>query len=140
MTDSDKVAAALAGMRERNDQWIASMALTEASVNDSPFGDLRRALAAVEAVLEMHQPGRIMVLGALCKDHEGYRHFSITSTEAARNRACPDCAATANVSCFAVTRPLTAARTARPSPGNCSARRRPMTERRHVPELRKRKD
>ena len=99
MTDSDKVAAALAGMRERNDQWIASMALTEASVNDSPFGDLRRALAAVEAVLKLHQPGRIMVLGALCKDHEGYRHSSITSTEAARIRACPDCAATANVSC-----------------------------------------
>ena len=51
---TDKVAAALAGMRERNDQWIASMALTEASVNDSPFGDLRRALAAVEAVLALH--------------------------------------------------------------------------------------
>ena len=30
------------------------MALTEASVNDSPFGDLRRALAAVEAVLALH--------------------------------------------------------------------------------------
>ena len=50
---------------------------------------------------QLHQPeSRIMVLGALCKDHEGYRHFSITSTEARRaSGRCPDCAATANVSC-----------------------------------------
>jgi hypothetical protein len=53
---ADWVAAA----RDRNERWITSMALTEASVADSPFGDLRKALAAVEALqdaLLRHQQG-----------------------------------------------------------------------------------
>jgi hypothetical protein len=58
-----------------------------------------RLLAAVEAVLELHQPGLFVPLGGLCKDHEVYRHFSITSDEADRARACPDCTATVHLSC-----------------------------------------
>jgi len=43
-------AAWIAAARDRNEHWITHMALTEASVADSPFGDLRKALAALEAV------------------------------------------------------------------------------------------
>jgi hypothetical protein len=56
-------------------------------------------LAAVEAVLALHQPGPFVLLGALCKDHAVCRDFSITSNEADRVRACPDCSATVRVSC-----------------------------------------
>jgi hypothetical protein len=48
----------VAAARDRNEHWITSMRLTEASVTDSPFGDLRKALAAVEALqdaLRRHQ-------------------------------------------------------------------------------------
>ena len=58
-----------------------------------------RLVAALEAVLKLHQPGRVMILGALCKRHESHRHFSITSTEADSVRACQDCTATVYRSC-----------------------------------------
>jgi hypothetical protein len=92
-------AAWIAAARDRNEHWITSMRLTEASVADSPFGDLRKALAAVEAVLALHQPGWTVVLGAVCHDHEAFRHFSITAAEADRCRACPACEATVSVAC-----------------------------------------
>jgi len=95
----DDLAAWITAARDRNQLWITSMKLTEASVRDSPFGDLERALAAVERVLELHQPGRIIVLGAVCEKHEQYPNFSITSIEAQRVRDCPDCKATVSVSC-----------------------------------------
>ena len=50
-----------------------------------------RLLAAVDAVLAKHQPGRFALLGALCAEHDAYRMFSITSNEADRVAACPDC-------------------------------------------------
>jgi hypothetical protein len=46
-------AAWIAAARDRNEHWITRMALTEASVADSPFGDLRKAVAALEAVLAL---------------------------------------------------------------------------------------
>jgi hypothetical protein len=52
----DDLAAWVAASHDRLEYWIRSQALTEATVNDSPFGDLRRALAAVEAVLAIHKP------------------------------------------------------------------------------------
>ena len=58
-----------------------------------------RFLAAFKKMLAQHQPGRIVILGALCPEHENHRHFSITSTEAAGITACPDCAANVYVSC-----------------------------------------
>lgn len=61
--------------------------------------DARRLLKAVEAVLKLHQPGRVAILGALCERHEAHRHFSITRTEADDVRACPDCTATVYASC-----------------------------------------
>jgi hypothetical protein len=60
--------------------------------------DLPRLLKMAEAVA-LHQPGPFAVLGALCKEHEVFRHFSITSAEADRARACPECAAVICVSC-----------------------------------------
>jgi hypothetical protein len=62
--------------------------------------DCAALLGAVEAVLKLlHQPGPVVVLGALCKDHRELRHFSITGTEADRLRDCPDCSATVTLSC-----------------------------------------
>jgi hypothetical protein len=62
-------------------------------------GAFARLLAAVEAVLALHQPARFIVLGVVCETHEAYPHFSITSIEAQHVRACPDCKATVSVSC-----------------------------------------
>jgi hypothetical protein len=61
--------------------------------------DVPRLLAAVEAVLAVHQAGRFVVLGSLCAHHESHRFFSITSTEAASVRACQNCTATVYCSC-----------------------------------------
>jgi hypothetical protein len=47
-------AALVAAIRERNEAWIKSMAFTEATVREMPSGDLRLALAALEAVLGRH--------------------------------------------------------------------------------------
>ena len=58
-----------------------------------------RLFAAVQKVLAQHQPGRIVVLGAPCPQHENHRYFSITAAEAADVTACPDCTATARNSC-----------------------------------------
>ena len=51
---ADPVAARLAGIRERNERWIAAALLTEASVRDSPSGNVRLLVAAVEAALKGH--------------------------------------------------------------------------------------
>ena len=45
--EPDPVATWIAAAHDRNERWITSMALTEASVADSPYGDLRKALAAL---------------------------------------------------------------------------------------------
>ncbi len=58
-----------------------------------------RLVAAAEAVLARHGPGRITILGKLCERHESHRFFSITRTEAAGVEACPDCPASVYVSC-----------------------------------------
>jgi hypothetical protein len=57
------------------------------------------AIGALERLLADHQPGRIVILGSLCRRHANYRHFSITATEAEDVRACLLCAATAHASC-----------------------------------------
>lgn len=56
-------------------------------------------LAAIEAVLKPHQPGRVTIYGSLCKHHANHRDFSITRAEADGVRACPDCTATVYPSC-----------------------------------------
>jgi hypothetical protein len=61
--------------------------------------DVPRLLAAVEAVLKLHQPGPVLLLGTLCKNHADYRFFSIDSTEQERVRACPDCQAVLHIHC-----------------------------------------
>jgi hypothetical protein len=52
-------AALVAAIRERNEAYIKSMAFTEATVREMPSGDLRLALAAVDAVLEQHKPKQL---------------------------------------------------------------------------------
>ena len=69
------------------------------TITDPVAVELAKYRKAVEAVLAQHQPGRVVVLGALCSRHEAHRHFSITSTEAADVTACQDCAATVYVYC-----------------------------------------
>lgn len=91
----DPLAAELAAIRERAaiDNGIAwKQGRLSAEV-------LPRLVAAVERLLKPHQPGRIAILGGLCKRHEAHRYFSITSTEAASVTECPDCTAAAYVSC-----------------------------------------
>lgn len=61
--------------------------------------DVPRLLAAVEKVLDKHQPGPWVILGALCMVHEPGRYFSILDSEAARIRDCQDCAATLYKAC-----------------------------------------
>lgn len=89
-TTQDRVAAYLEEVRADADDEAAGLTAER---------DVPRLLAALEAVLAQHQPGRIAVLGALCSRHKDHRYFSITSTEAADVTACPDCAATVYVSC-----------------------------------------
>jgi len=67
---------------------------------------IARLVAAVDAILAQHQPGPVVVLGALCPRHEAHRHFSITSAEVADVTACPDCPATVYVSCAGCGRPV----------------------------------
>jgi hypothetical protein len=50
---ADPLAAAIS---DRNEDYIATLALTEATVAQMPSGDLRRLLAAVEGVLKLHEP------------------------------------------------------------------------------------
>jgi hypothetical protein len=61
--------------------------------------DVPRLLAAVTDLLALHQPGVVVILGDLCKQHENHRFFSITATEAAGVRDCPDCQATVYNAC-----------------------------------------
>ena len=53
----DPVAARIAEMRERNEAHIAAMMFTEYTVSTHPCGDLRRALAALDAVLAALEVG-----------------------------------------------------------------------------------
>lgn len=100
MTLSDP-SATLEEIKERSEtaskimvSWKAQIQRARACAEDVP-----RLVAALEAVLANHQPGRIAILGSLCKRHENHRHFSITRTEADDVRACPDCAASVYTSC-----------------------------------------
>ena len=89
-TTQDRVAAYLEEVRADADDEAAGLTAER---------DVPRLLAALEAVLAQHQPGRIAVLGALCSRHKDHRYFSITSVEAAGVTACPDCTATVYDSC-----------------------------------------
>jgi hypothetical protein len=59
MTDAaaDPVAAILAAIKERNEQYITTLALTEHTASGLPCGDVRRLVAAVEAVLKLADKG-----------------------------------------------------------------------------------
>jgi len=61
--------------------------------------DAPRLLALTDAVLDLHKPGRVTIVGALCPEHENHRFFSITRTEAADVAACPDCAGAVYETC-----------------------------------------
>jgi hypothetical protein len=63
--------------------------------------DAERTADALDAVLARHGPGRFVITGKLCREHENHRHFSITVFEAADVHLCPSCTATVYVSCAA---------------------------------------
>lgn len=94
MTD-DALAAELAALRALASAPRERIRDLKALASATP-----RLLAAVEAVLKPHQPGRNVVFGDTCELHEGHRHFSITEPEARSVRDCPDCSATVYVSCY----------------------------------------
>lgn len=93
---ADRVAAKLDWLRTILPAVAAS---PESFDMEEVAGDFGRLLAATEAVAALHQPGRFVVLGAVCKEHEAYPNFSITSTEAQHLKDCPACPATVSVSC-----------------------------------------
>jgi hypothetical protein len=107
----DRLAAELAAIRELLGERAALA--VKAMVPERDTGQYVREIAlavtlagyvfpllvAVEAVLELHQPGPVLLLGALCKNHAEYRFFSIDSTEQERLRACPDCQAVLRIHC-----------------------------------------
>ena len=95
----DDVATELADIKTRNEAYIEQMCFTEWTVAHMPSGDLRRTVKALEAVLALHQPGPVAVLGHLCPGHENHRYFSITRAEAADVAACPDCTASVYDTC-----------------------------------------
>ena len=93
---TDKLTAALDEIRERRlslaDWGVPAKAQERRQL---AHDDVPRLLAALDAVLGKHKPGRIVVRGgALCAAHENHRYFSITAAEARAVDECPDCPAT----------------------------------------------
>jgi hypothetical protein len=91
-TICDPAAEGLAGIRARGYHNGETGAMAH-RLSDAAAEDVPRLLAAVEAVLALHQPGVFVLLGHLCAEHKMYRMFSITSDEADRVHACPHCSA-----------------------------------------------
>jgi hypothetical protein len=54
MADPDPLAAWIAAANDRNEADIKRLALTEWQLSQMPSGDLRKALAALGAVLRVH--------------------------------------------------------------------------------------
>jgi hypothetical protein len=97
-TTPDPVAAYLTAAKARAGEEVRVAPRTPEEGPGAAEDSLRLG-GAVEAVLARHQPGRAMIVGSLCGKHEAHRHFSITSTEAADVRGCPDCTAHVFTSC-----------------------------------------
>lgn len=98
---ADRVTAYLAEARERGRVLAQTKSPSWGTVPRirAVIADASKLADAVEAVLALHGPGRIALVGRLCKRHENHRHFSITSVEAADVVRCPDCTATVYDSC-----------------------------------------
>jgi len=56
MAADDPVSAVLAEIRDRNEAWIKKARFTEWTVSRQGEGDIRRLLAALDAVLKRHRP------------------------------------------------------------------------------------
>ena len=65
MADLDPLADWIATADAGNEAYITAMALTDATVATWPSGDLRKALGALRAVLELHRPEGEMGVDAL---------------------------------------------------------------------------
>lgn len=83
--------------------WIAAAKLDIEGPHPRPLVAIAARqsalVAALEAVLARHVPGRVMIMGSLCAKHEAHRHFSISITEANDVRDCPDCGAAVLTTC-----------------------------------------
>ena len=94
-------AAWVAASRDRLEQDIRRLALTEASVASGVHGDLRKALAALRAVLKRHQPKTVTVremCGAHAWGTKAGRSVPLGDFRAEVD-ACPDCVKREQVTC-----------------------------------------
>ena len=96
---ADPVAATLADARHGFDAALDWRTGPNVGLQQANAERGSALLAAVEAVLAHHQPGRYLLIGLLCGKHEDHRYFSITGNEAQGIRDCPDCTPTVSVSC-----------------------------------------
>jgi hypothetical protein len=94
-------AAWVAASRDRLEQDILRLALTEASVASGVHGDLRRALKALDAVLKRHQPKTVTVremCGAHAWGTKAGRSVPLGEFQAEVD-ACTDCTSRLQVEC-----------------------------------------
>ena len=98
MADGDPVAAALAEVRERNEDRIRAMAYTEYTVEHHVAeGDVRRLLGALDKVLELHAPRTDRVLGSSCFTHRNALNTMLpvpgceNCVQDRQREVCPEC-------------------------------------------------
>jgi hypothetical protein len=105
MPDIGPLSSALEEIRERSERPLGPTAMALPISSPAVQGllesaaDVPRLLAALDAVLKPHQPGRFVISGALCVRHENHRYFSITQPEADEVIACEACPAAVYISC-----------------------------------------
>lgn len=80
--------ARLDEMRRRNEDYITAMAFTEATVANSPHGDLRLCLAALEAVLEEADEWAAVAAKADSEDVTGQLALAVQSAQVFAYRDC----------------------------------------------------
>jgi hypothetical protein len=78
--------SATIGINLASDETDWPLAQAWMRLEDAQFAAVARTLiprlvAAVEAALAPHQPGRVVIFGATCKRHEAHRHFSTRTTD-----------------------------------------------------------
>ena len=77
MSDNDEVAAALDEIRDRNEQSIAKLKLSGPFLlGRSAYGDVRRLLAALDEVQDLHLPSLTVILAVVIGDmYEPLEHI-----------------------------------------------------------------
>lgn len=90
---STEVSAALEEIRDRNENTIRTLALTDWTLRDHPCGDVRRLLAVADVALKLHRRSDEPVKTRhVCSVHAYLHHPS--PQWRADVEACPDCTVT----------------------------------------------